>query len=154
MTEVEVVARAKINLHLAVGQRRDDGYHELSSVMQSVDLADTVVVRPASASPNGIRVAFARGPGFVGDLPCAPDLVEQALEMYATEVEGAPCLAAEVTKSIPLASGLAGGSADAAAGRRSPDSAATRPTRRRWPAGRRKHLPGSRSWPAPRWGSR
>ncbi|MEA2501130.1 MAG: hypothetical protein QOD01_1241, partial [Actinomycetota bacterium] len=43
MTEVEVVARAKINLYLAVGQRRDDGYHELSSVMQSVDLSDTLV---------------------------------------------------------------------------------------------------------------
>ena len=115
MTEVAVVARAKINLHLAVGRRRDDGYHELSSVMQSVDLADTVVVRPASGAPNGISVAFARGPGFVGDLPAPPDLVERALEMYATEVEGAPRLAAEVTKSIPLASGLAGGSADAAA---------------------------------------
>ena len=52
---------------------------------------------------------------FVGDLPAPPDLVERALEMYAAEVEGAARLAAEVTKSIPLASGLAGGSADAAA---------------------------------------
>src|SRR5439155_25515916 len=87
VTEVAVVARAKINLYLAVGQRRDDGYHELSSVMQSVDLADTVVVRPASAASNGSPVVFARGPGFVGDLPAPPDLVERALEMYAAEVE-------------------------------------------------------------------
>jgi 4-diphosphocytidyl-2-C-methyl-D-erythritol kinase len=111
---VEVVARAKINLYLAVGQRRDDGYHELSSVMQSVDLSDTLVVRPASPA-DAASVAFARGPGFVGDLPAPPDLVERALAMYAAEVEGAGPLAAEVTKSIPLGAGLAGGSADAAA---------------------------------------
>ena len=115
MTGVEVVARAKINLYLAVGQRRDDGYHELSSVMQSVDLSDTVVVRPASTPADPIAVVFAPGPGFAGDLPLPPDLVEQALAMYAAEVEGAGPFAAEVTKSIPLAAGLAGGSADAAA---------------------------------------
>jgi 4-diphosphocytidyl-2-C-methyl-D-erythritol kinase len=115
VTGVEVVARAKINLYLAVGQRRDDGYHELSSVMQSVDLSDTLVVRHASTAADPIPVAFAAGPGFVGDLPVPPDLVEQALAMYAAEVEGAGPFAAEVTKSIPLAAGLAGGSADAAA---------------------------------------
>jgi len=115
MTEVQIVARAKINLYLAVGQRCEDGYHEVSSVMQSVDLADTLVVRPASAASNGSPVAFARGPGFAGELPSPPDLVERALTLYATEVDGAGRLAAEVTKSIPLAAGLAGGSADAAA---------------------------------------
>ncbi|MEA2505188.1 MAG: 4-diphosphocytidyl-2-C-methyl-D-erythritol kinase, partial [Actinomycetota bacterium] len=77
MTEVEVVARAKINLYLAVGQRRDDGYHELSSVMQSVDLSDTLVVRHASTAEDPISVAFTPGASFVGDLPVPPDLVEQ-----------------------------------------------------------------------------
>ncbi len=108
---VEVLAPAKINLHLAVGQRRDNGYHELSSTMQSVDLADTLVLRPAPA----ISVAFARGRGFEGDLPEPPDLVEQALALFAAEVPDARPLAAEVTKVIPLGAGLAGGSADAAA---------------------------------------
>jgi len=113
LSEVEVVGRAKINLYLAVGRRREDGYHEISSVMQSVDLADTLLLRPVPV--DGAVVAFARGRGFVGDLPEPPDLVERALSLYAAEVEGAPPLAAEVTKSIPLAAGLAGGSADAAA---------------------------------------
>ena len=114
MSGVEVLARAKINLYLAVGQRREDGYHEISSVMQSVDLADMLVVRP-SVPTDGVAVAFARGRGFAGDLPEPPDLVEKALGLFGAEVHGVGPLAAEVTKTIPLAAGLAGGSADAAA---------------------------------------
>jgi len=110
-SRVEAVGRAKINLFLAVGPQRPDGYHEVTSVMQSVDLADTLVLRPAEAP----GVTFVRGPGFEGDLPEPPDLVARALDLYRAEFPAAGPVAAEVSKGIPLAAGLAGGSADAAA---------------------------------------
>lgn len=108
---VEVLARAKINPYLAVGPRRRDGYHTLATVMQSVDLTDTLVLRPAEAR----SVSFQAGDRFEGDLPEAPDLVAQALAVFAGEVPGSPAIATTITKSIPLAAGLAGGSTDAAA---------------------------------------
>lgn len=108
---VELVARAKINLFLEVGPRRADGYHELMTVMQTVDLADTVVLRRATAT----AVTFARGPAYTGPLPEPPDLVATALQLCAAELHGLPPVTAEVTKQIPMAAGLAGGSADAAA---------------------------------------
>jgi 4-diphosphocytidyl-2-C-methyl-D-erythritol kinase len=108
---VEVLGRAKINLLLAVGPRRPDGYHEISSVMQSVDLADTLVLQPAAST----AVTFRAGPGFSGELPEAPDLVARALALYGQETPGSRPVAADVTKQIPIAAGLAGGSADAAA---------------------------------------
>ena len=110
-SRVEVSARAKINLLLAVGPRRDDGYHEVSTVMQTVDLADSLVLQRAEAS----SVAFLAGPGYQGPLPEPPDLVARALGLAAAELPHAVPAAAEVTKQIPMAAGLAGGSADAAA---------------------------------------
>lgn len=107
----EVVARAKINLFLAVGPRRDDGYHELTTVMQTVDLTDELSFRRAEAS----SVTFRAGRGFQGPLPAPPDLVEQALGLAGGQFEGFGGAVVEVTKVIPLAAGLAGGSADAAA---------------------------------------
>ena len=111
---VEVLARAKINLHLGVGRLGADGYHEIVSVMQSVDLADTVTVAASGAGAAGPVVAFTRAPGYVGPLPEPPDLVERALGRYAAEGPGA-AFSATVTKAIPMGAGLAGGSADAAA---------------------------------------
>ncbi|HWD09291.1 MAG TPA: 4-(cytidine 5'-diphospho)-2-C-methyl-D-erythritol kinase [Actinomycetota bacterium] len=110
-SRVELVARAKINLFLEVGPRRADGYHSVTTVMQTVDLADTVVLERATAT----SVTFARGPGYAGPLPEPPDLVATALEVCAAELRGLPPVTAEVTKQIPMAAGLAGGSADAAA---------------------------------------
>jgi 4-diphosphocytidyl-2-C-methyl-D-erythritol kinase len=111
---VEVAARAKINLYLAVGPRGPDGYHDVATVLQTVDLADTLVLRPA-ASTGEAGVRFTRGPGYAGALPEPPDLVARALELAVTELSGAVPTAAEVAKQIPMAAGLAGGSADAAA---------------------------------------
>ncbi|GAC1374197.1 MAG: 4-(cytidine 5'-diphospho)-2-C-methyl-D-erythritol kinase [Actinomycetota bacterium] len=126
---VEVLARAKINPYLAVGPRRRDGYHVLATVMQTVDLVDTVVLRPARAR----SVTFTRGWRFEGALPQPPDLVAQALALFAAEVPGSPPLAAEVAKCIPMAAGLAGGSSDAAAalvGAEAINARAGRPTPR------------------------
>lgn len=113
-----VEAPAKINLFLAVGPRRADGYHELSTVMQTVDLSDTLRLARADAPGVSFVRGRLRGPEghfFAGDLPEAPDLVARALELYAREMRRPLLLSAEVTKRIPVAAGLAGGSADAAA---------------------------------------
>lgn len=90
-------AAAKINLALVVGPRRDDGLHELVTVYQRVALADRLTV---ARSPE-VRVA-----GFAGDT-----LVRGALELLAAGNGG---FSARVEKRIPVATGLGGGSSDAA----------------------------------------
>ncbi len=92
------IAAAKVNLALVVGPRRADGKHELATVYQRIALADEIEVRQA----DRLEVT-----GFAGDT-----LVTRALmELTANgEVE----LAARITKRIPVAAGLGGGSADAA----------------------------------------
>lgn len=110
--QVHVVARAKVNLLLAVGPLRPDGYHEVTTVLQSVDLADTLTIGRAEAGAPPVR--FVAGAGYQGPLPEPPDLVAAALARYRDEL-GGPGLSAGVIKQIPMAAGLAGGSADAAA---------------------------------------
>ena len=116
MTGVTVRAPAKINLQLAVGPRRSDGYHDLVTVFQAISLYDDVTV--AEAGPGGDRVLVS-GEGA--------DAVPAGPENLALKAAAALALAAglprdvtgpiEITirKRIPVAAGLAGGSADAAA---------------------------------------
>jgi len=107
-----VVARApaKINVHLAVGPLRRDGFHELQTVFFAVSLYDTVTV----AAGDGLSLALT-GEGD-GEVPTdRRNLVWQAAELLARHA-GVPADAAiRVDKAIPAAAGLAGGSADAAA---------------------------------------
>ncbi|MGH2767570.1 MAG: 4-(cytidine 5'-diphospho)-2-C-methyl-D-erythritol kinase [Actinomycetota bacterium] len=108
---VRIKARAKVNLWLSVRGRRPDGYHEIESVMQSIDIADRLEMRRASVT----RVDFRWMGSGAPTEPERPDLVERAICIFARRT-GAPWGAeVSVTKMIPLASGLAGGSADAAA---------------------------------------
>ena len=93
-------ASAKINLALVVGPRRADGYHDVVTVLQRVALADRVAVEPAPA----LRVT-----GFPDDT-----LVRTALEALAGRAGVAPAWQATITKQIPVAAGLGGGSSDAA----------------------------------------
>jgi len=112
-----VVARApaKVNVHLAVGPLRSDGFHELRTVYLAVSLFDTVTVRPG----DGLSLTVT-GEGTTGSGPDAVptdrrNLVWRAAELLA-ERAGVPADAAiTIDKSIPAAGGLAGGSADAAA---------------------------------------
>jgi 4-diphosphocytidyl-2-C-methyl-D-erythritol kinase len=92
-------ATAKINLALVVGERRPDGLHEVTTVLQRVDLADRVSIAPA----DNVRVT-----GFAGDT-----LVRRALEELGAR-SGARGWHAHLTKHIPVAAGLGGGSSDAA----------------------------------------
>ena len=101
---------AKINLHLGVGERRPDGFHELVTVFHAVDLADELTA--SEAAELSITVEGAETAG----VPNGPDnLAWRAADLLADEY-GVPARAAlRVRKSIPVAGGMAGGSADAAA---------------------------------------
>ncbi|MEX2421040.1 MAG: 4-(cytidine 5'-diphospho)-2-C-methyl-D-erythritol kinase, partial [Actinomycetota bacterium] len=94
-------AAAKINLALAVGPRRPDGLHEVATVLQRVDLCDRLELEEAPA----LEVV-----GFDQDT-----LVRIALGLLAEEAGVEPRWRVRLEKAIPVAAGLGGGSADAAA---------------------------------------
>lgn len=95
-----IPAPAKLNLALVVGARRADGRHEVATVLQRLDLADRITLMPAAT----LTVA-----GFRGDT-----LVRAALERLAAAAGVEPRWRARIEKRVPVASGLGGGSSDAA----------------------------------------
>jgi 4-diphosphocytidyl-2-C-methyl-D-erythritol kinase len=100
----------KVNLYLAVGDRRDDGYHELTTVFHAVSLLDVITVRTADVLSLEMS-----GEG-VESLPTDErNLAWRAAELMAEHVGRAPDVAIFIEKAIPVAGGMAGGSADAAA---------------------------------------
>jgi 4-diphosphocytidyl-2-C-methyl-D-erythritol kinase len=94
-------ACAKINLALVVGPLRADGKHEVTTVLQRIELADEVTVEPATE----LRIH-----GFDDDT-----LVRRALELLGETAGVRPAWAVHIEKEIPVAAGLGGGSSDAAA---------------------------------------
>jgi 4-diphosphocytidyl-2-C-methyl-D-erythritol kinase len=105
---LRALAPAKINLGLFVGPTRPDGRHELASVMQSISLADELVLQ--AAPPH------AKHDEVVCDAVAGENLAAQALELFrAATGWDAPPLLLQIDKRIPIAAGLGGGSADAAA---------------------------------------
>jgi 4-diphosphocytidyl-2-C-methyl-D-erythritol kinase len=107
---VTVRVPGKVNLFLAVGDRRDDGYHELTTVFHAVSLFDEVTVR------NADMLTLEMSGEGVGSLPTdRRNLAWRAAELLAQHVGRTPDIAISVEKSIPVAGGMAGGSADAAA---------------------------------------
>ncbi|MCZ0912168.1 4-(cytidine 5'-diphospho)-2-C-methyl-D-erythritol kinase [Gordonia amicalis] len=106
-----VTARApsKVNLHLGVGPRRADGYHDLVTVFQALSLHDDVRV----ARAHELTVAV-RGEG-AGSVPAdASNLAARAAQALAEWADRSAHVAIEIEKTIPVAGGMAGGSADAA----------------------------------------
>jgi 4-diphosphocytidyl-2-C-methyl-D-erythritol kinase len=119
---VTVLAAAKLNLSLAVLARRDDGFHEIESLMVPVSLADTLHVRRSDTPGIRLRVAFGGalaagyGTALARDVPTdARNLVVRAAELLAREAGIRPELDIELVKRIPSGAGLGGGSSDAAA---------------------------------------
>lgn len=107
---VTVRAPGKVNLYLGVGDRRPDGYHELTTVFHAVSLADEVTVRDADVL--SLRML---GEG-AGEVPADhTNLAWQAAELLAERCGRAPDVEIIIDKSIPVAGGMAGGSADGAA---------------------------------------
>ena len=105
---VVVLAPAKLNLHLEVGRRRADGYHEIRSVIQMISLCDTLKI-----GFDGPETACS----VVGDFGvCTADnLITQAVEGFRSVTGIKHGIRIEVDKKVPSRAGLGGGSSDAAA---------------------------------------
>ena len=104
---------AKVNLQLAVGPREADGYHNLVSVFQAISIYDDVTISK-TAPGSGITIAIT-GDHTHGVPSDATNLAVKAAQLIADEYDFAVDIHIEVSKSIPVAGGMAGGSADAAA---------------------------------------
>ncbi len=103
-------APAKINLYLHVTGKRDDGYHLLDSLVAFAGINDTVAAQPATNLTLGVTGPFAPG------LTVGPDnMVLRAARALAAAGVTSPGAALTLTKRLPPASGMGGGSADAAA---------------------------------------
>lgn len=106
MTAVEVFAPAKINLTLHVTGQRDDGYHLLDSIVAFANYGDTVIVRPSKELRLRIEGPFGQ--------ELQPD--ENNLVLRAARfLDPSGCAEITLVKRLPVASGIGGGSADAAA---------------------------------------
>ena len=110
---VRASAPAKINLHLGVGPVRPDGFHPLATVYQAIGLLDVVTVSPASAWTVAVagddRLALS-------DVPTDDsNIVVRAAQALAEQAGVDGAVSIQIEKGIPVAGGMAGGSADAAA---------------------------------------
>lgn len=110
---ITVRAPAKINLHLGVGPRRDDGYHALATVYQAIGLYDDVTATEAGDWSVTVSVA---GDLDVSGVPLDSGNIAIRAGVALTQHHGVELRARiDIAKNIPVAGGLAGGSADAAA---------------------------------------
>jgi 4-diphosphocytidyl-2-C-methyl-D-erythritol kinase len=108
MSPLAARAPGKVNLCLFLGPVRADGRHELVSVVQSVSLADELVIEPA---PPGTAADVVECPGVEG-----PNLAAAALSAFRARTGwDAPAQRLRITKRVPVAAGMGGGSGDAAA---------------------------------------
>ena len=109
MTKIDIEARGKINLTLDVLFKRPDGYHEVEMIMQNIALKDIIALELIST--RNIRIKT-----DCPELPCDKNnLVYQAAKLMMDEFQLDAGICITLNKNIPLAAGLAGGSADAAA---------------------------------------
>jgi 4-diphosphocytidyl-2-C-methyl-D-erythritol kinase len=107
---VKVFAPAKINLFLHVGERRSDGYHDLESLVVFADVGDELLIEPAKSFSLALD-----GP-FGGKLANEQDnLIAKAARALGAKAGRSPDVRITLTKNLPVASGIGGGSADAAA---------------------------------------
>jgi 4-diphosphocytidyl-2-C-methyl-D-erythritol kinase len=107
-TTVRVRVPGKINLYLSVGNLRDDGYHDLVTVFHAVDLVDELTI--GTAVRHSVHTI-----GVDGVPAGAKNLAGIAARLLAKRTKAGGPVAIEIKKQIPVAGGMAGGSADAAA---------------------------------------
>jgi 4-diphosphocytidyl-2-C-methyl-D-erythritol kinase len=103
------IARAKVNLALHVLGRRADGYHELDSIVAFADFGDRLTLRVSGKTRLTVTGPFAR------DVPMGADNLVLRAHHLLSEPFNLPPVAFSLEKNLPVASGIGGGSADAAA---------------------------------------
>jgi 4-diphosphocytidyl-2-C-methyl-D-erythritol kinase len=110
--EVTVRAPGKVNLYLAVGALDDDGFHDVRTVLQAVSLYDELTASPAEAGTVALTI---EGEGAKTLSADEGNLAVRAARLLAASAEVTDGVQLVLRKSIPVAAGMAGGSADAAA---------------------------------------
>jgi len=113
LNSVTVKVPAKVNLQLSVGPRESDGYHNLVTVFQAVSIFDEVTLTK-SHEGSGVTIAVT-GDQTHGVPEDGSNLAVKAAQLIAEKFDFIADVHIEVKKSIPVAGGMAGGSADAAA---------------------------------------
>ncbi len=108
MRTVEIEARAKVNLGLEVLAKRDDGYHDIDTIFQTISLSDTLRLSPSPDGTISLETSGIPVPGGPANLA-----VRAAEAIVAASGCRGPAISLE--KRIPVGAGLGGGSADAAA---------------------------------------
>jgi 4-diphosphocytidyl-2-C-methyl-D-erythritol kinase len=114
---IRELAYAKLNLVLHVGAPQPNGLHPICSIFASLELADDVQMRPHDGPGDTVECDGVEG----------PNLAAAALASFRAEVPSLPPLDVRIDKRIPLAAGLGGGSADAAAALRGANRLAGEP---------------------------
>ena len=107
MNKIKINSYSKINLTLNILSRREDGYHEIETIMQSINLADQVII---TKEKEGIKIKCNHPEVPVNANSLAYRSAEKIINRYGIK-KGVKI---EIEKKIPLASGLAGGSANSA----------------------------------------
>ena len=106
---VEVQVPAKVNLQLSVGPKESDGFHEVVTVFQAISIFDNLKISRSEQFDITLEGDFINGVPIDQN-----NLVSKAVEIMAERFEIDKNLSIEINKSIPVAGGMAGGSADAA----------------------------------------
>ncbi|MDZ7816577.1 MAG: 4-(cytidine 5'-diphospho)-2-C-methyl-D-erythritol kinase [Planctomycetota bacterium] len=109
---IEISARAKINIYLDVKGRRDDGYHDIETVMLPVSLEDELVV---AIEPEGPPTTRLDTTGIDVNVPMELNLAWRAAELFREEAGYKGSITIDLVKNVPPGSGMGGGSSDAAA---------------------------------------
>jgi 4-diphosphocytidyl-2-C-methyl-D-erythritol kinase len=105
--EAVLLTPAKINLHLAVGKKRADGYHEILSVFQQISLFDTIRIKKISNTPSCTIAGM-------GDITLEDNIMYKAYRVFTSRTGVRIGIDITIKKKIPKKAGLGGGSSDAA----------------------------------------
>ena len=111
MKKIKVAAPAKINLTLEVLDKREDGFHNIKSVMQAIDLYDYLTFEVVESDVTSIILD-----GNSDKIPYDErNLVYKAINLFLRKLQKTAKVSVFIEKNIPIEAGLAGGSTDAAA---------------------------------------
>lgn len=111
MKTIKIDAYAKVNLSLDVLARREDGYHELSMIMQEISLKDIVTLKEINDNNSNIEITCNKK-----EVPTDErNIVYKAFKLMAKKYNIDKSISIYIEKNIPISGGLAGGSTDAAA---------------------------------------
>jgi 4-diphosphocytidyl-2-C-methyl-D-erythritol kinase len=111
---VSVPAPAKLNLHLWIGDRRPDGFHDIESLFLALSLGDTLNFETTSA-PLSLEIRMNGQMGVSAAIPTEKNIISKAVSLFRSRTGCTEGLKITVEKRIPPGGGLGGGSSDAAA---------------------------------------